>query len=104
MGSMIGGVAGFLIAVSAVSAGIFVLMTRAENRRIGGARGSSSSASDGGGGVGGDSGWSFASWVGFTDGGPSWDCGSSDSGSSDSGGDCGGGDGGGGDGGGGGGD
>src|ERR1700757_5124231 len=54
--SMIGGVTGFLIAVSAVSAGIFVLMTRAENRRIGGARASSTSAYDGG-GVGGDSGW-----------------------------------------------
>jgi hypothetical protein len=98
---MIGGVAGFLIAVSAVSAGCFVLMTRAENGRLGRTRARSSSAYDGGGGGGGDSDWSFASWVGFTNGGPGRDCGSSDSGSSDGGGDCGGGDGGGGDGGGG---
>ena len=99
---MIGGVAGVLIAVGAASAGIFVLMTWAENRRLGRTGTRSSPAYDGGAGGGDGGSWSFANWIGFTDGGPNWDCGSSDGGSSDGGGDCGGGDGGGSDGGGGG--
>ena len=101
--------AGFLVAVAAVSTGIFALATRAENRGLRRAR-ARSSASDDGGDSSDSDGWSFASSVGYhssvqashdatdstacTSG--SWDSGSSDSG----GGDCGGG----GDGGGGGGD
>ena len=53
---------GFLIAVAAVSVGIFVLTTRAE--RLGEARARRSSAYDGGIGSGSDS-WSLASWVGY---------------------------------------
>ena len=86
---------GFLIAVAAVSAVIFVLTTRADNAR---ARSRGSSSYDGG--SPSDS-WSTASWVAYssstgtsashgsacTTG--SWDSGSSDSGGG--GGDCGGG-------------
>jgi hypothetical protein len=103
---MISGMAGFLIAVGAVSAGCFVLMTRAENRRLGRARARSGASYVGGSTFDTDSS-SVANWFGFSsssgDAADSGSCtsGSWDSGSSDSGGgDCGGG----GDGGGGGGD
>src|SRR5215475_7737345 len=95
---------GFLVAVGAVSAVCFVLITRAENARLNRARGGS--AYDGG--ISSDSdGWSLANWVAYSssvtssasseassnaaDSGActsgSWDSGSFDSG----GGDCGGG-------------
>jgi hypothetical protein len=89
---------GFLVAVAAVSAVIFVLTTRAENAGLRRARARGGASYDGGGSSDSDS-WSSATWVGYHssvqasyDAADSAACtsGSSDSGSFDSGGggDC----------------